>query len=116
MTINLTDSANHPANGPLTAERIERVRDELQRSIQYQNGGDMAYVIADAIKGLEELLVSKVAASEPVPDEELDKMIWKLERDGMTPKLLSLMRELRERRKVKDETGPLFTVLQCQLK
>ena len=103
MTINLTDSANHPANGPLTAERIERVRDELQRSIQYQNGGDMAYVIADAIKGLEELLVSKVAASEPVPDEELDKMIWKLERDGMTPKLLSLMRELREARKAKGE-------------
>lgn len=104
MTINLTDPANHPANGPLTAERIERVRDELQRSIQYQNGGDMAYVIADAIKGLEELLVSKVAASEPVPDEELDQMIWKLERDGMTPKLLSLMRELRERRKADKPT------------
>ena len=110
MTINLTDSANHPANGPLTAERIERVRDELQRSIQYQNGGDMAYVIADAIKGLEELLVSKVAASEPVPDEELDQMIWKLERDGgMTPKMLSLMRELRERRKASSD--PAYYVL-----
>lgn len=37
----------------------------------------------------------------PVTDEELDQMIWKLERDGgMTPKLLSLMRELREVRKV----------------
>lgn len=105
MTINLTDSANHPANGPLTAERIERVRDELQRSIQYQNGGDMAYVIADAIKGLEELLVEKEAASKPVGNEELDQMIWKLERDGgMTPKLLSLMRELRERRRADKPT------------
>lgn len=38
----------------------------------------------------------------PVSDEELDQMIWKLERDGgMTPKLLSLMRELREVRKAK---------------
>ena len=38
----------------------------------------------------------------PVTDEELDQMIWKLERDGMTPKMLSLMRELREvRRAVK---------------
>lgn len=101
MTINLTDPANHPANSPLTAKRIERVIEALQRSIQYQNGGDMAYVIADAIKGLEELLVSKEAASEPVPDEELDQMIWRLERDGMTPKLLSLMRELRECRKAK---------------
>ncbi|HEP1896476.1 TPA: hypothetical protein VCC33_002267 [Kluyvera cryocrescens] len=50
MTINLTDPANHPANGPLTVERIIRVREELQRSLQYQNGGDMAYIITDAIK------------------------------------------------------------------
>ncbi|EOY4629442.1 TPA: hypothetical protein ACP5BQ_001519 [Escherichia coli] len=40
----------------------------------------------------------------PVTDEELDQMIWKLERDGgMTPKLLSLMRELREVRRAKEE-------------
>ncbi|MFU0911272.1 DUF551 domain-containing protein [Kluyvera intermedia] len=30
-------------------------------------------------------------------------MIWKLERDGMTPKMLSLMRELREVRRAKGE-------------
>ena len=39
----------------------------------------------------------------PVPDEELDQMIWKLERDGMTPKMLSLMRELRAWRKAAAE-------------
>lgn len=39
----------------------------------------------------------------PVTDEELDQMIWKLERDGMTPKMLSLMRELREVRRAKGE-------------
>ncbi|EQC0968738.1 MULTISPECIES: hypothetical protein [Enterobacterales] len=61
MTFNLTDSTNHPANGPLTVERITRLIAELQHSLQYQNGGDMAYVIADAIKGLEELLVSREA-------------------------------------------------------
>ncbi|SQC34247.1 hypothetical protein [Kluyvera cryocrescens] len=59
MTINLTDPANHPANGRLTDERIDRVIEALRRSLEYQNGGDMAYVIADAIKGLEELLVSR---------------------------------------------------------
>lgn len=37
--------------------------------------------------------------TERVSDEELDQMIWKLERDGMTPKQLSLMRELREVRR-----------------
>ncbi|MDU5684193.1 MAG: hypothetical protein E6017_01195 [Kluyvera cryocrescens] len=59
MTINLTDPANHPANGPLTVERITRVRDELQRTMFYANGGVMDHIVADAIKGLEELLVSR---------------------------------------------------------
>ena len=39
----------------------------------------------------------------PVTDEELDQMIWKLEREGMTPKMLSLMRELRQWRKAAAE-------------
>ena len=78
MNSPLTDPANHPANGPLTAERIERVIEALQRSIQYQNGGDMAYVIADAIKGLEELLMIRKAAPEGwklVPVEPTESMI-----------------------------------------
>ena len=37
----------------------------------------------------------------PVSDDELDQMIWKLERDGMTPKQLSLMKEVREVRRAK---------------
>lgn len=64
MTINLTDPTNHPANDRLTDERITSLIAELRRSLEYQNGGDMAYVIADAIKGMEELLVSREA--EPV--------------------------------------------------
>lgn len=68
MTINLTEQVNHPANTPLTVERIIRVRDKLQRSLQYQNGGDMAYVIADAIKGLEELL-GRRKADQPIQDK-----------------------------------------------
>jgi hypothetical protein len=45
----------------------------------------------------------KTNQTERVSDEELDQMIWKLERDGMTPKQLSLMRELREVRRAKGE-------------
>ncbi|MFU0912969.1 DUF551 domain-containing protein [Kluyvera intermedia] len=45
----------------------------------------------------------------PVTDEELDQMIWKLERDGMTPKQLSLMRELREVRRAKGEPVSAIT-------
>lgn len=46
--------------------------------------------------------------TERVSDEELDQMIWKLERDGMTPKQLSLMRELREVRRAKGDGRDQF--------
>ena len=78
MTINLTDPANHPANGPLTAERITHLIAELQHSLSYQNGGDMTYIIADAIKGLEELLVSR-KGDEPTDDERI------MEIEGIAP-------------------------------
>ncbi|UAK18627.1 hypothetical protein [Kluyvera sp. CRP] len=49
------------------------------------------------------------APQAPVTDEELDQMIWKLERDGgMAPKLLSLMRELRALRKAREVVIPLI--------
>ena len=48
--------------------------------------------------------MSEISQTERVPDEELDQMIWKLERDGgMTPKLLSLMWEVREVRRANAE-------------
>lgn len=48
-------------------------------------------------------IATNSTASAPVSDDELDQMIWKLEREGMTPKMLSLMRELRQVRREKDE-------------
>ncbi|PKQ51278.1 hypothetical protein CXH12_02175 [Citrobacter portucalensis] len=68
MYFNLTTPANHPENSPLLIQRIERVIEALQRSLQYQNGGDMAYVITDAIKGLEELL-GRRKADQPIQDK-----------------------------------------------
>lgn len=56
--------ADHPANGPLTTERLGHVRDVLQRNLQYSNGGSMAYIIADAVKAIDELL--EVRKAEPV--------------------------------------------------
>ncbi len=47
--------------------------------------------------------MGEISQTERVSDEELDQMILKLERDGMTPKQLSLMRELREVRRAKGE-------------
>lgn len=50
---------NHPANGPLTTERLGHVRDVLQRNLQYSNGGSMDYIIADAVKAIDELLAGR---------------------------------------------------------
>lgn len=52
--------------------------------------------------------MSEISQTVPVTDEELDQMIWKLERDGMTPKQLSLMRELREVRRAKGDGRDQF--------
>ena len=50
----------------------------------------------------------------PVTDEELDQMILKLERDGgMAPKMLSLMREIREVRRAKEE--PVAWTEKCEI-
>lgn len=66
MTINLTDPAHHPANGPLTGERIERVIEALDSSLKYRNGSSMDHFIADAVKGLREL--REVREAVPVAD------------------------------------------------
>lgn len=52
---------NHPANGPLTTERLTHVRDVLQRNLQYSKGGSMDYIIADAVKAIDELLAGRKA-------------------------------------------------------
>ncbi|HGH3373993.1 TPA: hypothetical protein ACJIK4_003521 [Kluyvera cryocrescens] len=63
MKMNLTDPANHPANDRLTDERLIRVRDELQRTLNYQNGSTQDYITADAIKAIDELLECRKAAT-----------------------------------------------------
>ncbi|MDU3912240.1 hypothetical protein [Kluyvera ascorbata] len=65
MTINLTDPANHPANGPLTVERIERVIEALESFLQYRNGSTLDHFIADAVKGMRELREVRKANGEP---------------------------------------------------
>ena len=55
---------NHPAHGPLTTERLGHIRDVLQRKLKYSNGGNMDYIIADAVKAIDELL--EVRKAEPV--------------------------------------------------
>lgn len=96
MTINLTDPDNHPANGPLTDERIERVIEALESSLQYRNGSSHDHFIADAVKGLRELREVRKAKGKPVAFIEVRMLeelsdgsrscgrIWPYERDELS--------------------------------
>ncbi|WP_313140334.1 hypothetical protein [Leclercia sp.] len=46
------DPSTHPANGPLTEERLIRVRDELAAAAKRSDGGNLGYMMADAAKAI----------------------------------------------------------------
>lgn len=60
------DPSTHPAHGPLTEERLIRVRDELAAAAKRSDGGNLGYMMADAAKAIEELLALRKAEQEPV--------------------------------------------------
>ncbi|ECI3573955.1 hypothetical protein GK505_13555 [Salmonella enterica subsp. enterica] len=60
---------NHPAHGPVSLDRLHHIREHLQHDTQYSNGGNRAYLLADMLKVVDEVLASRNA--EPVlPDEK----------------------------------------------
>ncbi|MDU1652699.1 MAG: hypothetical protein E6850_09390 [Leclercia adecarboxylata] len=68
MTKFTKDPSTHPANGPLTEERLIRVRDELAAAAKRSDGGNLGYMMADAAKAIEELLALRKAGQDPVAD------------------------------------------------
>lgn len=68
MTKFVKDHRAHPANGPLTEERLIRVRDELAAAAKRSDGGNLGYMMADAAKAIDELLALRKAGNEPVAD------------------------------------------------
>lgn len=41
---------NHPANGPVSLDRLHQIREHLQHDTQYSNGGNRAYILSDVLK------------------------------------------------------------------
>lgn len=62
------DPSTHPTHGPLTEERLIRVREWLQSSLAYSEGSNRDYMMADAAKAIDELLELREAGQEPVAD------------------------------------------------
>lgn len=49
---------NHPANGPVSLERLHQIRQYIERNNQYQNGGNRAYILADMLKVIDGAIAS----------------------------------------------------------
>lgn len=70
------DPSTYPANGPLTEDRLIRVRDELAAAAKRSDGGNLGYMMADAAKAIDELLAVRKAEQEPVYQACQEAGVW----------------------------------------
>lgn len=64
--LNKQAQTNHPAHGPVSLARLNQIREHLLHDTQYSNGGNRAYILADMLKVVDEVLAGRNA--EPVAD------------------------------------------------
>ncbi len=41
---------NHPANGPVSLDRLHQIRETLSKAATQSDGGNLGYAMADAVK------------------------------------------------------------------
>lgn len=58
------DTNRHPAHGPLSNDRLHRIREILNKAAAQSDGGNLGYAMSDAVKAIDELLAGRKA--EPV--------------------------------------------------
>ncbi|MDE9718838.1 DUF551 domain-containing protein [Citrobacter cronae] len=58
---------NHPANGPVSLERLHQIRQYIERNNQYQNGGNRAYILADVLKVIDGAIAEFEEQDNPRP-------------------------------------------------
>ncbi|WP_422851755.1 hypothetical protein [Citrobacter koseri] len=59
-----SDSNSHLASGPLSNDRLHRIREILSKAAAQRDGGNIGYAMSDAVKAIDELL--EVRKAEPV--------------------------------------------------
>lgn len=58
---------NHPANGPVSLDRLHQIREILSKAAAQSDGGNLGYAMADAVKVIGEVLERRKAYSaEPI--------------------------------------------------
>lgn len=56
-----SDSSIHPAHGPLSNDRLHRIREILGKAAAQSDGGNLGYAMSDAVKAIDELLDARKA-------------------------------------------------------
>lgn len=47
---------SHPANGPVSLDRLLQIRETLSKAAAQSDGGNLGYAMADAVKVIDEVL------------------------------------------------------------
>ena len=56
-----SDSSIHPAHGPVSLDRLHRIREILGKAAAQSDGGNIGYAMSDAVKAFDELLALRGA-------------------------------------------------------
>ncbi|MDU1356034.1 MAG: DUF551 domain-containing protein [Citrobacter freundii] len=59
---------NHPANGPVSLDRLHQIREILSKAAAQSDGGNLGYAMADAVKVIDGV-ISAENAKAVVPEE-----------------------------------------------
>lgn len=73
-------SNSHPAHGPVSLDRLHRIREILGKAAAQSGGGNLGYAMSDAVKAIDELL--EVRKAEPVAWTD-EQELRDVEKDGL---------------------------------
>ncbi len=60
-------TTNHPANGPVSLDRLHQIREILGKAAAQSDGGNLGYAMVDAVKVIDGVLERRKAdRAEPV--------------------------------------------------
>lgn len=60
-------TTNHPANGPVSLERLHQIREILSKAAAQSDGGNLGYAMADAVKVIAGVIAGVIAAFDAEP-------------------------------------------------
>ncbi|WP_233149133.1 MULTISPECIES: DUF550 domain-containing protein [Enterobacteriaceae] len=67
-------TTNHPANGPVSLERLHQIREILSKAAAQSDGGNLGYAMADAVKVIDGAIAEFGVEPAPVVPDDLLSM------------------------------------------